>query len=373
MKQHDLIIIDDVFPHPISSFRNVEFNYYLKNIKKIRIFSTGSNLKEAFQDKRSIYELMWIFQKRYFLKGKVARLNPYYRLKSRLAYCIFLHNAYHSLEIFEKYNIPFCFTLYPGGSFMPHNPLSDNRLKAVFGSSLFRKVIVSQKNTYDYLLDKKFCEKKDILFIFGCVLPAAHKTIPITKSQKDVIDVIFVANKYTPGGVDKGFDLVAALAAYFKNENRLTFHIVGAWAKEDYNGKIESNLIFYGPLPKQQLHELYSRMDVIISPNRSNILGQGAFDGFPTASCVEASLYGVLMMVSDPLRLNQYYKPNEEIIIIEPELSALISAIVKLLKNPDSILLIGRNGAEQSRRLYSDEVQLVQRLHLLNQIIYDQR
>lgn len=373
VKKHDLIIIDDVFPHPISSFRNAEFNFYLRNIKKIRIFSAGSNIKEAFQDKRSIYELMWKYQRTDFLKGKVSRLNPFYQIKSRLAYCLFLHNAYHSLEIFEKYNIPFCFTLYPGGSFMPDNPLSDERLKVVFGSPLFRKVIVTQKNTYDYLIQKEFCKEEDILFIFGCVLPVANESINLEKKNKNGIDLIFVANKYTEGGVDKGFDLFADLASHYKNNNSLRFHIVGAWSEKDYNGIIGSNLTFYGPLPKQELHKLYSQMDLIVSPNRNNVLGQGAFDGFPTASCVEASLYGVLMMVSDPLKLNQYYKHNEEIIIIEPELHSLISATEELLRNPDLITAKGRKGAAQSKCLFSDEVQLEQRLHFLKQLIYDQR
>lgn len=53
-------------------------------------------------------------------------------------------------------------------------------------------------------------------------------------------------------------------------------------------------------------------MDIILSPNRSNILANGAFDGFPTAAVVEAGLKGVIMMISDDNNQNLIFKDGED-------------------------------------------------------------
>jgi len=83
----------------------------------------------------------------------------------------FLTNIYENLVWLEKYKIPFVFTLYPGGGFQIEDFTSDYKLQKVLDSPQFRKVIVNQLFTKEYLISKKFCSADKIEFIFGCVVP----------------------------------------------------------------------------------------------------------------------------------------------------------------------------------------------------------
>jgi len=71
------------------------------------------------------------------------------------------------LPALEKNKIPFVFTLYPGGGFGFEEESSDAKLKKVLSSKYFKKVIVTQRATYEYLVRKNFCSKEKISFIFG--------------------------------------------------------------------------------------------------------------------------------------------------------------------------------------------------------------
>ena len=51
-------------------------------------------------------------------------------------------------------------------------------------------------------------------------------------------------------------------------------------------------------------------MDLIISPNVPFVLASGAFDGFPTACCMEAALSGTAMFVTDELKLEMVQSPE---------------------------------------------------------------
>src|ERR1035441_953476 len=99
----------------------------------------------------------------------VRRFHPLRRLEGSAAYVIFLNNIFGHVEFLEKARLPFVFELYPGGGFYLNEAESDAHLERVVSSPMFRKVIVTQNVTRDYLLRKKFCEREEIEFIYGVV------------------------------------------------------------------------------------------------------------------------------------------------------------------------------------------------------------
>ena len=115
----------------------------------------------------------------------------------------------------ERHNIPFVFTLYPGGGFFPYDTERDQVLKKIFHSPMFRKVIVTVNFTRDYLLEHKLCQSQHIAFILGGFSQLDHADIKPRLSyntDKKTFDICFVAYKYTEKGVKKGFDIFIQVA-----------------------------------------------------------------------------------------------------------------------------------------------------------------
>ena len=87
--------------------------------------------------------------------------------------------------------------------------------------------------------------------------------------------------------------------------------MVGGFGPDEWPlGELGERVRFHGKLSTQELAALFATMDVIASPNQPFMPTPGAFDGFPTASCVEASLAGVALVVSDELELNDELAKN---------------------------------------------------------------
>jgi hypothetical protein len=167
--QYDLIILDDFFPNPLSSFRYTEFNYYFQNNPNTVIHTTGASWM-------MLNELTRVpaFIKKYnqtYSKNRVIEFNPYKKPYAKFCYVVFLSLTYQFLSYIEKHQLDFVFCLYPGGGFHLDTAETDKKLKAVCGSPYFKGVIVSQKITYDYLLKKNYCQAHQILYVFGVVLP----------------------------------------------------------------------------------------------------------------------------------------------------------------------------------------------------------
>ena len=201
-------------------------------------------------------------------------------------------DKYKVLKFLEKNNIPFIFTLYPGGGFCLNNKECDEKLKRIFSSPCFKKVIVTQKTTYNYLIQNNLCSKDKIEFIYGVVTPS--KIINrkrINKRTREKTKICFVAYKYSKNGEDKGFDLFVKSIEALRKIKNIEFHVVGNFTEKDVeNVDVRNSIQFHGIKNIGELSEFYKDMDIIISPNRSNKLKQGSFDGFPTGTCTEAML-----------------------------------------------------------------------------------
>lgn len=381
IEETDVLIIDDVFPTPKSGFRYEEFSNYLNYFDNIKVLSTGASLC-ALKEMPMCDVINNYLSKHPEYYKKIIPVSIDYStwqvcagetIRAKLAYCCFAGNVFYCLDIFEKNNIPFVFELYPGGSFTLYDQESDARLARIFSSPMFRKVITTQKVSRDYILEKGYCSEEKIKHIFGVVSPEFEGADFLNREYygagKETLDICFVAYKYTEKGVDKGYDIFIDVAKKLSKQfDNIVFHIVGPWDADIISTREMENILFYGSMSSQQLAEFYINMDIILSPNVNDIIKKGAFDGFPTASATEASLYGVLMMVTDPLELNDnHFTTGEEIIIVPHNAVKIVDIIKKLYENPSSIEAIGKRGREKVLDLYGYEKQMIPRIRILEE------
>lgn len=380
-----LIIIDDVFPSVYSPFRFEEYMEYFNNLKSVYALTTGGCFS-AVNEKRKVQEVIQDFEEKYpHLKGKVFKLDHHHKkelsnIKNKVAIITFLQNVINNpeednLKLLEKYEIPFIFTLYPGGGFVLNDKTSDEKLRKICSSKFFQKVIVTQKNTYNYLLEKGFCKKEQIEFIYGVVTPKETFNNDISqrkyyKKGKETLDLCFVAHKYIEQGKDKGYDLfIESAKTLAKKHQNIRFHVVGGFDEKDIDvTELGDKINFYGVRKTEELKELYKTMDIIVSPNRPFILSKGAFDGFPTGSCTEAMINGVLLICTDELKLNTKFEDGKDIIIIKPEVEEIVNEIEKLYNNPERIVEIAKNGRKATNKIYSNENQTVPRTKLIRKV-----
>jgi glycosyltransferase involved in cell wall biosynthesis len=379
--KHDLIIFDDIFPHPISGFRLEEFTYLLGEIKKSKIVTTskaypflGSSVSEH------IIDIKKYVNKNKILNGKINIKSRFCNINTKLFYCIFLNNIYENLCWINKFKIPFAFTLYPGGGFKVNDNGVDEKLKKVFSSPNFKKVIVTQLFTKEYLIDKNLCPENKIEFIFGCVIPQISITKKVIKKnkiigEKKIFNLCFCAVKYTDKGEDKGYDLFIELAhKLVLKYDFLRFHVIGGFNKDDINiDKVIDNFTFYGYKKYEELPDVFKKMDVFLSPNRPFVLNDGEFDGFPLGTVIEAALNNVLVIVTDKLQQNSVFVNGEDIIISDCNLLSFEKEIIDLIENPEKLINISNQGRQKFSQIYSNKIQMLPRSTLLNSIIKNEQ
>ena len=366
-----LLVIDDVFPHPASGFRFEEFSEILNRISGSELITTGESCHLLGKD--SVNELLIDFKRRNeHLANKVRQKTGQVNTLAKLLYCDFLGNAYFNvLPVAESSNTPFLFTLYPGGMFALNNTNSDKLLSRVMNSPQFRKVIVTQDITRDYLLRKNFCPSEKIELIWGVVVPHRNLLASVDKKrygfEKQALDLCFVAHQYTRSGSDKGIDTFLLMAKIIsKKFDNVNFHIVGPWNRENHDVEGIKNIYFYGVLSQEQLSKFYEDKDAIVSPNKPDQIIEGSFDGFPSAAAIDASLRKLAMIVSDPLSLNgDRFINGKEIIITSNNPMALATNIEFFLQNPTTLSSIADKGYKKSNHLYSAERQLTRRVKLI--------
>ena len=371
-----LLIVDDIFPALISAFRIAEYNAYLGRYCSGKVYSTGASFP-LVRENRTFAEVLRDYESAYpALKGRVCLFGPDTLPIARLIYTIFIHNAFNFLPFAESCGAPIVFTLYPGGGFQLDDSASDEKLRRVFESKCFRGVIVTQSVTRDYLLSRRFCPPEQVHFAYGAVIPEAMFAPPICPKRrfgvdKDTIDICFVAHKYMPGGVDKGYDVfldVARRLASHRPEAR--FHVVGPWDETDGDmTAIQERVRFHGSIQTNALRSFYRKMDLILSPNASFTLQPGAFDGFPTACCIDAALCGVAVFCTDPLNLNTAFRDREDIVLITRNADEVFEIVDAYCRDCGKLYQLAAKGVETFRSAFSPEAQLPPRFALLDQFL----
>lgn len=370
--KNDLLIYDDIFPHPISGFRHEEFKTLLNVFKKSKIIVDPISYPALKTDvkihKIHILEFEAKFPE---LENKFVQKKTIVNINTKLFYCVFLSNIYQNLDWLEKYRIPFVFTLYPGGGFQVEDLISDQKLQKVLASPQFRKVIVTQLYTKEYLIKNNFCGANKIEYVFGCVVPqlSLNTNILVKKKypNKETFDIIFCAAKYMSKGLDKGYDVFIGLAhSLIKKYDFVRFHVVGGFDKEEIDVTLlDGKITFYGYQKFDDLATIYQQMDVIVSPNKPFLWGKGAFDGFPLGTVIEAVLNNVVAIVTDKLNQNTVFENRKEIIVTNGDVTSIEAEIISLIQKPEMLIDMSKNGRNKFLEIYSNDYQINPRIKIL--------
>lgn len=378
---YDLIIYDDLYPHPVSGFRLEEHTFLLNNIVNSKAIVSG-NMYKYFQLPDHLLQLHIdsLINEYTNLTHKIEKPDGSININCRLFYCIFLNSIYENLGWLEKHKIPFAFTLYPGGGFLVDEAESNEKLKKVFSSRYFRGVIVTQQKTYHYLLKNNFCLEADIHFVFGVVVPqGSYLNNGVTKKyydhDKKTFDICFCAAKSTKLGENKGYPLFVEFMKVIAPKYRfIKFHIIGGFDRSVIDvEKIEDQITFYGYQEYTELKKIFNSVDLIISPNQPDKLGEGSFDGFPLGTVIEAALNEVVIMLTDCFNENKYFIDGEELIIIKPDLQDMLDKFEHHIKHLDHFYRIAKNGKAKFQDIYSNDFQMKPRLDLLRKLIEQER
>ncbi|WP_316353875.1 glycosyltransferase [Candidatus Trichorickettsia mobilis] len=372
----DLLIFDDVFPHPLSPFRYTEYIEYLKHFKNIRIAATGECLG-CIKETKTLQEVIDEFLNKFPLfKNKLAIYRVIASYKPKLIYVNFLGNA-RRFDLGYEYKFPFIINLYPGGTLQVNDKKVDDDLKRYLGSTYCKKVIVTQEFIYDYLIKNKLCSKEKIELIFGVVTPQELLDMKVENKQrygfqKKILDICFVAHKYTECGIDKGYDkFIDSAHILTEKYDNVVLHVVGSFDSNVINtSKIGNKIKFYGLQTTEWFKDFYKDKDIIISPNIPFIISPGSFDGFPTASITEAGLHEVVMFATDELNMNRgRFVNGKEIVIIKPNSSDIVEKIEFYLNNPSELKSISKLGALKIKDLYSYEKQIGRRIDIIRRVL----
>ena len=367
----DLIVLDDVFPSGKSGSRYSEFTSYLREFKKSLVLSSGKNIHVV--EKKGVSHIVRAYRRRHLNFGcRVFQHDGGFPLRlANLVYLNFLNNVYsHLLEI-ELARVPFVFTLYPGGGFVLNNPECDRKLKRVFDSPCFQRVIVTQQVSYDYIVERGLCPVKNIQMIFGVVMPEISMAHDISSKRrwgfgKPRLDICFMAHRYTTNGEDKGYDVFLNIASILRQRHEdIYFHVVGP-----FESTFSDRIKFHGSLDVEQFESFFQDMDIILSPNISGKISPGSFDGFPTASCTEAGLRGTAIFAVDEFNSAAgRFTDGQDVVLINYDLDDIVNKIEKYYSNPVALKSVGENGSRRICDMYSYEAQMAPRIALLRSVI----
>ena len=88
------------------------------------------------------------------------------------------------------------------------------------------------------------------------------------------MNIGFVAHKYMPKGLDKGYDLFIESARILcSKRSDIFFHIIGPYDENDIDiSDFSSQIKFHGSLIPDKIDEIHQFLDLIISPNKPFIL-----------------------------------------------------------------------------------------------------
>lgn len=382
-------IFDDVFPCSLSPFRYEEYMSYFNYFKHVNCLTTGFSLS-ALNEKNSVVKVIEDFTNQYpkfkknfyvlpfknevYLQSFFDNMNIY---KKRLAIITFVNNMQtkdiDNITFLNDAKIPFIFTLYPGGGFDMNDNVCIKKLKRIFSSNMFRKVVVTQHITKKFLLENNFCKEEDICFIPGVVTPRELLNINISQkihyggNDKSNLDICFVAHKCTRNGADKGYDKFIGVAKKLsKKYSNIYFHVVGSFDEKVIDiTEIKDRIKFYGIRKTEWFKDFYKDKDIIISANIPYVLGKGGFDGFPTGSCTEAMLNEVALFATDELSQNIFFKDGEDFVKIKPSISDIYKKIIYYYDNPKKLAKLAKEGYKIVNEKYSTSNQVEKRIRLI--------
>ena len=388
----NFLIIDNYEPSSLQTgFRVKEFNYLLNTVKNAKLLTFSMLMYDSWSDwEKRKKDIDWSTPIDFYnYKINVKKYCDYFGEKdnSKFAflfnrdyqakgvYIMFLYNTYLAKNFCEKNNIPFVFTLFPGGGFKLDHEFSDYMLKSVFSSPMFKGCYIPQKIIYDYVVNKGFTTEDKLFFRYGGgffqftkedVLPRIHYN-----EGKDTFDICFIAYRYMKKGLDKGFDLaIYSLRELIKKYPFVHLHCVGTNTLKDFKedfSDIKNNLHIYSSQKAEFFPEFFQKMDIALAPCRPNTLDKGAFDGFPLTT--EAGYFGVPIFCTDELKMNHNYQEGKELVIIKPDVEDIVAKIEYYINNLDELKTIGTEGQKKIQTLFDIHKQQADRIEFLQKYL----
>lgn len=366
----DMVIYDDLFPYKVSGFRIAELESYLKLSNSIEVCSTLSSLAWLGVNQSAAAVVRdWKKSASHLAKQLTVIQSVRDIPLTRSIYSIFLNNIFDAIEEIEFRDIEFAFTLYPGGGFALHDENSDRKLERVLRSPKLYKVIVTQPVTLDYLTEKFPFSLSNVVYIYGGVFPTPR--VGETRKLSEELQIVFVANKYQSEGLDKGFDLFCgAMNKLTEVGLRFSAHIIGPWILEDIAKDLRrSDFTFHGAVASSELQTILSNFDFAVFPTRSNQLGSGTFDGFPTGAAVEAGLAGCVVLTTNPLMQECPLTPDKDYFIIEASTDSIVARLLTLKSDRESLNKLKEQSARAFTQVFALETQMKPRLNVVNELI----
>jgi len=367
----EIVIIDDIFPNPLSDWRVNEYLGYLKNFSDVLIF-TGTIKNDNLYIPESYKDWLDSFlNKTKFSQSRFHALQYNLKIDAKLGYCLFYNNLKYAFSIFEKNNIPFVFTLYPNGGFSIYDNECETQLSIFFSSRLFRHVIVNMPHVYDYIIQRFKLDINQITLIYGA--PLNHSEQFLNNSNlvfNERINVVFVAHKYSKYGIDKGLDVFVKVANHFRGNRKISFTIIGDYTQSDLVCTSDNLAIITAKNP-EYLDDILKNYQIVLSPNRSHVLHYGSFDGFPTGSVVHAAFCGCMMMLTDSWdNANSIGLINNvDLVLISDRPSEIVEKLSFFIDNPNEISKIAENGSKKLKQLINCDDQIQKRLDIINKYI----
>lgn len=388
----------DRFPHTYG-FLLQQFQTYLRHFPDCRAYSFGRRVLEPY-DRGQFATAMAAWAPRFPAEAaRVAQLLPELdgppararvcRLRladsgggsgrfqpPALAHNIFAMNADLFRPLYESLDIPFTFTLNPGGGFRLDDPYSDDRLRRVFGSTHFRHVIVTYALTRDYIRSRFGVPDDRITLIPGTIvlesLLMAHRRLKRRFGiDKDSLDVCFGGLRYTAKGTDKGYDrFIAAAHVLARRLPHVRFHVFGDYGPDLIDvSALSDRLSFYGPRDQAWLAAFYADMDAVVSPNIPDQITRGAFDGFPVTTCIEAAMCGTALFATDPMGLNFALTDGVDYVAVDPDPARLATVLGDWLEQPEALYALAAAGEATTRTVWGEAAQMGPRIALFRDLL----
>ncbi|NPT42356.1 hypothetical protein GNZ12_13755 [Paraburkholderia sp. 1N] len=379
----NLLLLDNSYPSQFSSFRYGELTTYLESFdSSSACVRPDEGISRLGESKEFIELRRALFDEKGIVPERVRRFDSQALATAKVGYTVFLNQADF---FFTQIGLPsaehLAFTLYPGGGFAPDNPKSDLSLRRLCENDRVKKIITTQIVSYRYLLDGGFCDSERILHLFGGIVPA----IFAEKRPKDVkpvnegaLNICFVAQRYSPIGAEKGYDVFAHVVKIFANSPDINFHVVGGFDETIIDIGPARNITFYGTRPASFFEGFYQKMDAILSPNiELSALDPSVpkvFDGFPTTCVMEAGLQAAAMFVTDFQRMNRHLDGTPifsagEMTLIDRDAEAIAATLRRYLGDRQALRDLGEAGRQAVLREYSFERQMKPRLDLLGKYL----
>ncbi|MFJ2683766.1 glycosyltransferase [Pseudomonas sp. NPDC087342] len=371
-EKFDLIVVDDVFPS--SDANHLEFTSYLGEFKRSLVLTSSAALHTL--ENASTKNSVRAYQRNYpALGNRLTVCNDQFPLGlGKLLYANFLSNAYALLSQAEAFGVPFVFTLYPGAGFVLNNPECDAKLKRIFNSPCFQKVIVTQPLIYNYITSQQLCPSEKIEMIFGAVTPKISGEPVTEKSRwgfgKKRLDICFMADKYS--AMNAGYDVFVNVASLLRQRHDdIYFHVVGPFDQSALDVSSFSDRVkFYGSIKSEEFDDFFDNMDFILAPNICGKSGEGLFEGFPTFGCTAAGLRGTALFVIDEFgSANGRFTDGEDIVLLKYDLSDIVGKIEHYYEAPGELKSLGEQTLRRLRELYSADAQINPRIKLLLNVI----